>query len=129
MLVRWSTGCAGHVQVGKSVRETVVEEVAEELGVDVDPHKDVEFFGKELVVVDNVGGRNEKHFKYWYVLRADNEFLMVLDKDEVADAKFLSMEEVEEMKLEGELFYEQYLNVVKAVLDKNNSNYILEENG
>lgn len=82
-------------------------ELQEELAVDVSP-EELAFLGKELTERPN-----ETHFKYWYVLEVDDDFAPSLSQDEVAEARFLSLDEVQQMIESGEEFYSPYLDIVK----------------
>ena len=117
----WSTGCAGHVSFGESARDAGIRELGEELHVDV-TEDDLQFFGKELTTRPN-----EEHFKYWYVFEVDDDFNPILDPTEVADGKFLSLEEVKKMRVGEAKFYEPYLDIVNHYLTNDNSGLILEE--
>lgn len=102
----WSTGCVGHVTYGLTARQAGVTELKEELDVDVTPEQ-LQYVGKELT-----HRPNETHFKYWYVLEVGDDFEPTLSTDEVAEARFLSLDEVKQMIQSGEEFYPPYLDIV-----------------
>jgi isopentenyldiphosphate isomerase len=107
----WSTGCAGHVDYGSTVIETAIRELEEELGVKVD-EEELEFMGKEFERQKNKE-RNEAHFKYWFVLKVEDDCEFVLQKSEVDEVRFLVGEDIDRMLDEGEKFYEPFLKVVE----------------
>lgn len=82
----WTVTAAGHVGKGEDLLATAHRELSEELGFDTN----LEFFEKTIVRQSN-----ETHFTYWYVGKFPVNAKIVLQKEEVDDAKFLTPGELE----------------------------------
>ena len=83
----------GHVDSGESVESAIQREIKEELGIDVP---------KEQVVVQSIYKSQNpanKFFGYNFIFVIDNKIEdFVLQEDEVAEVKYFSIEELEEIK-------------------------------
>ncbi len=96
----------GSVIVGEDSKHTIVREVKEELNIDVDINK-LEFISKFRVgslIVET------------YILKCDYEINnMKLKKDEVAEVKWMQIEEIEYLIRENKFFgnRNEALNIVK----------------
>ncbi len=84
----WKTTAAGHVGKGEDPKVAVKRELNEELGITVEPH----FMYKELEDFKNLERRFS--YVYWGLLKEDQP--LVLDKEEVMDAKWVTFEDLEE---------------------------------
>ena len=85
---RWAkTG--GQVDKGESVEDAIFREVKEELGIEV---------SKEQIKVINIKKNNKnKHFSYHYIFVVDYKIEeCILQKEEVEEVKYVSIEEIEE---------------------------------
>lgn len=112
----WDTSFAGHIGAGESLIEAVIREGKEELGIDVDLEK-LEFL---MTMVEKV--RFEKivsnEFIDIYILRQNVDIEKVaLQKEEVADAKYVSIDEFFEIVDRGDICpHEMVYKVLKDVL-------------
>lgn len=85
---RWAkTG--GQVDKGESVEDAIFREVKEELGIEVP---------KEQIKVINIKKNDKnKHFSYHYIFVVDYKIEeCILQKEEVDEVKYVSIEEIEE---------------------------------
>jgi isopentenyl-diphosphate Delta-isomerase len=90
----WDVSIAGHIQAGKTPKETVVEEAKEELGLSVSPDQ-LTFIGNTTVDMDE-GGWQHRVFLWVYALQQDNLDLskLVLEEAETADIKWIPLEQM-----------------------------------
>lgn len=101
----WTLSACGHVNSGESYEETAVREVQEELGVDVS----IRFVGKYLMRYPN---ENE----WTAIFEARSEGPFDVDRSEVSEVAFMSVDEVVEGESRGELVIAQSAHMVLAVL-------------
>lgn len=89
---KWSkTG--GHVDAGETIKEAIKIEVYEEIGLKVN---DNEIINIEIFKSSN---SNERYFAYGYIFYTNlSEEQFVLQKEEVKQVKYYSIEQIEEMK-------------------------------
>jgi isopentenyldiphosphate isomerase len=90
----WDVSVAGHIQAGKTPKETVVEEAKEELGLTVDPDR-LQFIGNTTVDMDH-GDWQHRVYLWIYALKWDELDLskLVLEEAETADAKWIPLEQM-----------------------------------
>lgn len=87
----WSTTAAGHVATGENPDTAIIRELFEELGISVEPV----FFKKTLT--GPVGNdQAELRFIYWYYAILKDRPELILDNDEVGDAKWVNINELDE---------------------------------
>jgi predicted GNAT family N-acyltransferase/isopentenyldiphosphate isomerase len=80
----WDTASAGHIDVGESPEEAVMREVKEELGItDILPQ-----FIRSYIIETDV----ERELSYCFYAVYDGQ--ITIDRDEVADGRFWSIEEI-----------------------------------
>ncbi len=103
--VRWQPGwlsvLAGFVEAGESAEAAVVREIAEEAGVEVDPHS-VQYLGSQPWPFPNslmLGYQARVSSKYSPDVRID----LTVDGEEIAHAQWLSREELLEASRSGEI--------------------------
>lgn len=65
----WDVSVAGHIQAGKTPKETVVEEAQEEIGLKVNP-EELKFIGNTTVDMDEDGWQH-KVYLWVYILKQD----------------------------------------------------------
>lgn len=98
----------GSVIVGESSLETIVREAKEELGIDIDPNK-----LKQITKI--------KTGSVWidtYILKNDYDIAkMKFQKEEVADAKWVTWNEIDELVNKG-MFIKHRWEFVKEILKK-----------
>lgn len=111
----WDTSFAGHIGAGESSIQAVIREGKEELGIDVDLEK-LEFL---MTMVEKV--RYEKivsnEFIDIYILRQNVDINKIaLQKEEVADAKYVSMDEFFKIVERGDICpHEMIYKVLKEL--------------
>jgi len=106
---KWDISCAGHIEFGEEVVPTVVRELEEELGVKVE--KDEVLYLKTIKSLQESGDVKDNQFENVFVLRKNipiDDFVM--QKEEVDEVKYASIDELEKMVIEGEMtpHYEEY---------------------
>jgi isopentenyl-diphosphate delta-isomerase len=91
----WDVSIAGHIQAGKTPRQTVVEEAQEELGLPVD-HNDLKFIGNTIVDLQEPGGWQHRVYLWIYALKLDSLDLstLTLEEAETADVKWIPLEQM-----------------------------------
>ena len=105
--LHWSMSAAGHVDAGESYEVAAARELQEELGV----HLLLTYLQKFYYTIDP---RNI--LKFIALFRAESNGPFVLNSEEVAEAKFVSVNEVKEMIKAGEPFHPQFLYVFEKML-------------
>ncbi|MFA6160672.1 MAG: NUDIX domain-containing protein [Patescibacteria group bacterium] len=91
---RWDISAAGHAGAGESEVDAAIRETREEIGLTVKP-EDLQFFKIRELKIDTPQMKNDE-FCYVYFLKFDggtNTFRM--DDGEVAEVKFISIDELE----------------------------------
>jgi len=90
---KWDVTVGGHVEAGEFGRQTIIRECREELGIDV---KESEV--RYLVSSTSIYTKNDiinKHYDECYLILKDIEISdLKLQKEEVADVKYFSKEEL-----------------------------------
>ena len=114
----WDCSFAGHIGAGETSIQGVLREGKEELGIDVDLEKLNYIFTNRENVKD--GPINSNEFVDIYILR-QNVDKMTFQKEEVSDAKFVSLEEFYDLMDNGKLLPHkiEYM-VLKNVLGSGN---------
>lgn len=96
----WDLSCGGHVKSGESSKDAIIRETKEELGIDISKDKFIKAFE-----IKHDG--NRKYFFDVYVLERDVDMTeIVLQKEEVSEVQYFSINELENM-------YSLNLNFVK----------------
>lgn len=89
----------GQVDSGETVEEAIYREVKEELGIEIP---------KEQIEIDSVYKSDDKNkrFVYNYIFVVDYKLEdYILQKEEVADVKYFTIEELEEIRKNNDLNY------------------------
>lgn len=90
----WDISVGGHISSGEEDTEAVKRELKEELGIDSNDIKFIKKFKEEL----NHKGIDNKEVVSLFILTLDNENIKLkLQKEEVADAKWLTKDEFEKL--------------------------------
>lgn len=96
---KWSkTG--GHVDSGENVEKAIRREVKEEIGIDI-PKEQI-----EILEIFKSKDSNNKYFAYNFLFVVDYKIEdYILQKDEVAEVKYATIEEMEQIKKNNDLNY------------------------
>ena len=89
----------GQVDSGETVEEAIYREVKEELGIEIP---------KEQIEIDSIYKSDDKNkrFAYNYIFVVDYKLEdYILQKEEVADVKYFTIEELEEIRKNNDLNY------------------------
>lgn len=95
----WYCSAGGSVLAGEEPRDGIIREVKEELGIDVSSDK---IRLKRIIVED---------YSIFYIYLIDREITiddLVLQREEVSEAKIVSSEEIKELIKSGEMIYLDY---------------------
>lgn len=96
----WSTAVGGHVQSGETYHEAAMREYREELGVS----SNLEELGENFYV-----NRVESPDKFLFTFTSMFEGPFNIDKEDVEDIQFFSIDTIKEMIKNGELFHPELL--------------------
>jgi isopentenyldiphosphate isomerase len=92
----WDVSVAGHITAGHDPRETIVREAKEELNLDIDTSK-LTYIGTQKVDEPVPQGWTHRVFNWTYITQMDiNIKDLKLEKSEVADIKWLPIDEFED---------------------------------
>lgn len=84
----WKVSAAGHAEAGEDPKDAIAREVKEELGLKVKPI----YFDKDFTTYKD----KESRFTWMYYSVLDKEASLKLDKDEVMDARWVQVNDLEE---------------------------------
>lgn len=91
----WDITAGGHVLAGEFGFQSIIREIKEEIGIDVDK-KDILFIGASTSI--NVNKEKDilnKHFNEYYIVNKDvNVSDLKLQSEEVSDAKWFDKEDI-----------------------------------
>lgn len=89
----WDVTAGGHVLAGEFGFEAIIREAQEELGINLDP-KEITFIGS--AISSNIKGDIvNRHFNEYYIVHKDiDETKLILQKEEVAEVKWIDKEEI-----------------------------------
>ncbi len=94
---RWDPAIGGHLQSGKSVKEGLLDEICEEVGLALTA-SDLEE-GPCLKIVD----ANEKKFNYFFYCLLESSDSLTMNPDEVDTIQFMDIEQImDDMKKSSE---------------------------
>jgi len=93
----WKTTAAGHVGRGEDPKDAVIREVSEELGIVVNPIFYKKIFREQL----EDGKISESRFFWIYYAIVDGDLEIKLDVDEVADARWVKVRQLEDFSREN----------------------------
>lgn len=102
---------AGHVLSGESPEQACIREISEELGIKTN---NLEFLNKWLL-------KDTNEIVYFYATRISQTITdLTLQKEEVADAKFVNFEDFKYILINGGFgkYPLEYINLVKNLLSK-----------
>lgn len=103
---KWAT-TGGHPKSGETSLQGIVTEIKEELGIDVDP--------KSLVFYHTI--KTNKDFVDFYYLNQDFDLKdLTLQKEEVQDAKWFTIEEIEDL-IKKDDFFKSHIDYIKNCLE------------
>lgn len=113
---KWALRFGGHVESGKTIQETVVSEIREEVGISISLDE-LKFAGKFIY---NSLKNNEVAHMFFYEYEKDLKELSFND-GEVQEVKWVSLDEIERsMKAEPEIWSSDigHLKNIAALLNK-----------
>lgn len=91
----WDVSAAGHITSGDTPEETIVRELKEELGLDINP-KNLDFIGIKKVDERMSDGSVHRVFNWTYLTKMDVDLDTIrLEADEVSDVRWLPIDEFE----------------------------------
>ncbi len=103
---KWAT-TGGHPKSGETSLQGIVTEIKEELGIDVDP--------KNLIFYHTI--KTNKDFVDFYYLNQDFDLKdLTLQKEEVQDAKWFTIEEIENL-IKKDDFFKSHIDYIKNCLE------------
>ena len=103
---KWAT-TGGHPKSGETSLQGIVTEIKEELGIDVDP--------KNLVFYHTI--KTNKDFVDFYYLNQDFDLKdLTLQKEEVQDARWFTIEEIEDL-IKKDDFFRSHIDYIKNCLE------------
>ena len=90
----------GHVEAGESVEDAIVREVKEELGIEI-PKEQI-----EILEIYKSKDPNNKYFAYNFIFNVNYKIEdYKLQKEEVAEIKYVTIDEMEQIKKNNDLNY------------------------
>ena len=90
----------GHVDSGEDVKEAILREIKEEIGIDI-PKKQV-----EILEIHKSKDSNNKYFVYNFLFIVDYKIEdYILQKEEVAEVKYVTIEDMELIKRSNDSNY------------------------
>lgn len=105
---------SGHVQEGETNSQGMIRETKEEMGINID-EKDLNLFYRVQ--------EGENNFNLYYMNKNINTENLILQKEEVEDAKWCSIEEIKEMIDEDKL-YRNHIDAFEIAMNYLNNNKI-----
>lgn len=89
----WDITAGGHVDSGEFGFESIIREIKEELGIDIDK-KDITFIGSSIS--SNIKGDiKNNHFNEYYIVNKDlDESKLLLNEDEVSSVKWIEKDDI-----------------------------------
>ena len=91
---RWDTAVGGHVDFNESVKDALRREAREELGIEID-----NYF--HLVTYEFTSEREHELINAYCMVVNPDTFSPTIDKNEISEAKFWSLDEIEQVKGTG----------------------------
>ena len=105
---------SGHVQEGETNSQGMIRETKEEMGINID-EKDLKLFYRVE--------EGQTNFNLYYMNKNINTENLILQKEEVEDAKWCSIEEIKEMIDEDKL-YRNHIDAFEIAMNYLNNNKI-----
>ena len=105
---------SGHVQEVETNSQGMIRETKEEMGINID-EKDLNLFYRVQ--------EGENNFNLYYMNKNINTENLILQKEEVEDAKWCSIEEIKEMIDEDKL-YRNHIDAFEIAMNYLNNNKI-----
>jgi isopentenyldiphosphate isomerase len=102
----WSTAVGGHVQTGETYEQAALREFMEELGI----QNKIEFWRKDFYDIPNVPN------KFIVTYRTVYNGPFNITSEDVAEARFFSLPEIQKMIEVGEKFHPELLFILKKIL-------------
>ncbi|MDE6154346.1 MAG: NUDIX domain-containing protein [Muribaculaceae bacterium] len=91
---RWDTAVGGHVDFNECVKDALRREAREELGIEID-----NYF--HLVTYEFMSEREHELINAYCMVVNPDAFSPTIDKNEISEAKFWSLDEIEQAKGTG----------------------------
>lgn len=86
----WKNAAAGHILAGKNPIDAIKREAREELGIEIQPILYKKFFKRHI----KKGENSEARFIWMYYSLCKSETRLIIDKKEVADAKWIPINQL-----------------------------------
>lgn len=99
---KWDLSAAGHISASDTVKEAVIRETYEEIGIKI-TEDDLEQIDTYLFKKEGIN-KYINHYTYLFIVRKDiDEHMIVLQKSEVDEVKFVNKKEYNRMLNDGEM--------------------------
>lgn len=99
---KWDLSAAGHISINDTVEEAAIRETFEEIGIKI-TKDDLNQIGVFLFEEENES-KKVSHYTYLFVAKKDiNKDMIVMQKSEVDEIKFVDKEEFKRMLQNGEM--------------------------